>query len=114
MKTTIKTSALTNPSTPSIHLPVPASTFGEGFRRFLASFPEDEVPEVTTRPLRQPLHHLEAAPVIDQVGTELPMPSLSKVQESLSRSLGDALFFAARPTQRSSSLAVAVNALRAS
>lgn len=114
MKTTIKTSALLNRSISSIHPPTAVSTFGDGFRRFLASFPEDDVPEVTSRPLRQPLHHLEAAPVIDRVGANPELPSLSKVQESLSRSLGDALFFAARPTLVSSSLAAAVQALRAS
>jgi hypothetical protein len=115
MKTTLKTSALLNVNSATVHLPTPATTFGSGFRQFLASAPiEDEGNDTTrlmTTAFRQPVEFLEAVPTIAAT-TRPASTSALNVQDSLARCLGAALLLAARPTQQAPALRQAVMALR--
>lgn len=65
-----------------------------------------------TPPVRQPLRYLEATPAIDDCQFASASSSAYSVEDSLSRSLGAAIFLAARPTTKAMSLAGAVHTMR--
>lgn len=111
MKTTIKTSALLNVTSATVHLPTPPSEFGAGFRQFMASAPSEDTTQPTPESFRQPVEFLEAVPTISAT-TRPASTSALNVQDSLARCLGTALLLAARPTQQAPALRQAVMALR--
>jgi len=111
MKTTIKTFAILNVTSATVHLPSPAFEFSAGFRQFMASVPSEDTTQPVPASFRQPVEFLEAVPTISAT-TRPALTSALNVLDSLARCLGTALLLAARPTQQAPALRQVMMALR--